>query len=497
MSGVRLLVVAVALAVAAVGIWRGTWAVGGSDSSCYALMAAAFAGGKLQPTTSLAEAPWPDAPRTFAPGGFVPAPSRRDAASPICTPGFSLLLAPLLAIGGRDAIFLLTPVTGALLVWLTFLFGSQLAGPSVGAAAALVVAATPVFVFQVVQPMNDVAVATVWMAVMVLAARPRDHSGWIGALTGLAILIRPNLAPAAIVIALWSLTGGARPFVWFSVGAALFAFVVGFLNAVLYGHPLLSGYGSTADLFSARHAAVNVHNYGSALLETQLGFPLIGVLAIAVAPAHLRRVVSLALGLTASVAIVYLFYKPFPEWWYLRFLLPVLPMMVALAMASLAFATRRTAVVWPAMAMVVVFAVTTEAMGQAMDLHRLERRFRTVGMIARDRLPTNAVFITVWNSGSVRYHADREAILWDAMDPASLDMAVAWLSARGLDPYIVVEEWEEPVFRDRFAGHSTLADLDWPPRHRISPSVRIFRASDRARYLAGETIPTEFAWDGR
>ena len=497
MSGVRLLVVAVALAVAAVGVWRGTWAIGGSDSSCYALMAAAFAGGHLQPTTSLAEAPWPDAPRTFAPGGFVPSPNRRDAASPICTPGFSLLLAPLVAIGGRDAIFLLTPIAGALLVWLTFLFGRQLAGPNVGAAAALVVAASPVFVFQVVQPMNDVAVAAVWMAVMVLAARPQDHSGWIGALTGLAILIRPNLAPAAIVIALWSLTGGVRSFLWFGAGAAPFALVVGFFNAVLYGHPLQSGYGSAVDLFAARYAAANVQNYGRALLETQLGFPLIGGLALAVAPAHLRRVVALALGLTASVAIVYLFYKPFPEWWYLRFLLPVLPMMVALAMASLVFATRRPRVVWPVMAIVVVFAVTTEAMGQAMDLHRLERRFRTVGMLARDRLPTNAVFITVWNSGSVRYHADREAILWDSMDPASLDLAVAWLSARGLEPYLVVEEWEEPIFRDRFAGHSALADLDWPPRHRVPTGVRIFRASDRARYMTGETIPTEIAWDGR
>jgi len=236
----------------------------------------------------------------------------------------------------------------------------------------------------------------------------------------------------------------------------------------LYGHPLQSGYGSAVDLFAARYAAANVQNYGRALLETQLGFPLIGGLALAVAPAHLRRVVALALGLTASVAIVYLFYKPFPEWWYLRFLLPVLPMMVALAMASLVFATRRPRVVWPVMAIVVVFAVTTEAMGQAMDLHRLERRFRTVGMIARDRLPTNAVFITVWNSGSVRYHADRDAILWDAMDPASLDLAVAWLSARWLEPYLVVEVggadlsgsfcWPLGVGRSRLAAAASGSD---------------------------------------
>ena len=45
---------AVAAAVGAgatVGVVRGTWAVGGSDSSCYALMADAFADGPLQPSS--------------------------------------------------------------------------------------------------------------------------------------------------------------------------------------------------------------------------------------------------------------------------------------------------------------------------------------------------------------------------------------------------------------------------------------------------------------
>ena len=35
---------------------RGTYAAGGSDSSCYALMADAFASGRLQPSSALAAA---------------------------------------------------------------------------------------------------------------------------------------------------------------------------------------------------------------------------------------------------------------------------------------------------------------------------------------------------------------------------------------------------------------------------------------------------------
>jgi hypothetical protein len=376
-------------------------------------------------------------------------------------------------------------------VWLTFVLGRDLAGAGPGVAAAILIAVTPVFVFQLVQPMNDVTVATLWTAVLVLAARPRDHSGWIGALTGLALLIRPNLAPAAAVVAAWCLSGGIRRFLTFAAAASPFVLMVIVFNAALYGHPLQSGYGSASDLFSPGYVLPNIRNYGRALLETQLGFPLLGALAIFVVPNDRRRLVWLALALTASIVVVYLFYKPFPEWWYLRFLLPVLPVMTALATAAVVLGTRSHAIIWPVVALVVGFAGSSEAMGQALDLHRLERRFRTVGDVVRDSLPRNAVFVTVWNSGSVRYHAAREAILWDSMDPASFDAAIEWLASRGYEPFIIVEEWEEPLFRERFAGTSRLGDLDWPPRYQIQPRLRIFQPGDRARYLAGEQIRTE------
>src|SRR5207244_2308098 len=114
--------VAAAVALAAVGFARGTYAAGGSDSSCYALMADAFASGRLQPSSALEpKVPWPDAPKTFAPGGFVPSQSNPAASAPVCAPGFSVLLAPLVKIGGADALFAATPIAGALLVWLAFL----------------------------------------------------------------------------------------------------------------------------------------------------------------------------------------------------------------------------------------------------------------------------------------------------------------------------------------------------------------------------------------
>ena len=494
----RVMAVAVALAAGIAGVWRGTWAVGGSDSSCYALMAAAFAGGRLQPTTELAEAaPWPDATRTFAPAGFIPSPVTPGAASPVCAPGFSLLLSPFNLVGGADAIFVVTPIAGAVLVYLTFVLGRHLAGELAGLASAMVVATAPVFVFQVVQPMNDVVVAALWVAVLTLAARTHDHSAWMGAVTGVALLVRPNLAPAAVCVAAWCVAGGARRLAKFVAALIPFVLAIGVLNALLYGHPLRTGYGDVQGLFAPAHVLQNIRNYGTALLATQLAFPLLGLLMVFVVPRHQRRLVMLTLAVSIAVIAVYVFYRPLPEWWYLRFLLPALPPLTALAMSVLVIASRRTTAVVPAVAIVMLFATTSDAMREALDLWRLERRFRTTGMIAREELPANAVFITVWESGSVRYHANREALLWDSLEPSALDAAVDWLSSNGREPFIIVEDWEEPLFRERFAAHSALGNLDWPPAFDVDRRVKIFRPSDRGRYLNGEAVPTQYARPNR
>ena len=174
-------------------------------------MADAFASGALQPTSELAaQVPWPDAASTFTPGGFVPSENNPSASSPVCAPGFSLLLAPLVAVGGLDAAFILTPIAGALLVWLTFVAGRRLAGPIAGAMAAVLIASSPALLYQVVQPMNDVTTAALWMATFVGLI----HRRWVlaGVFCGLALLVRPNLLPLALVAGFFVLGTGDRGF---------------------------------------------------------------------------------------------------------------------------------------------------------------------------------------------------------------------------------------------------------------------------------------------
>ena len=495
-----------AIALATFGLVRGTWSVGGSDSSCYALMAKAMAAGNLQPSSALAvDAPWPDASRTLAPGGFIPSPVRPDAASPICAPGMSVLMAPLAAVFGRDGIFWLVPLSGAALVWSAFVIARRLAGGAAGAAAAMLTATSPIVLFQVVQPMNDVLTAALWTAaVAIVITTPQiggDKSSGLsiaGLLVGLAILVRPNLAPLALVVATIPLAvRQSRPArsIALMVAAALPGIVVLlWLNDALYGGIFASGYGEAMRLFNVSNVGTNLTHFAGAIFQTQNIVPAVAVLAPIVFTDENRRLSIVLLAAALAVIAIYLLYQPYPEWWYLRFLIPALVLLLILASAVAVEAATRVRMGGLIPIVVVLLAIFgTRAAGdrQAFELQRMEGRYRDSAALVADRLPPNAVLITVWQSGSVRFHADREAVMWDALDPDWLDRAVTWLTARGLQPYFLFERREEPEFRARFRNRSEYGALDWPPRLDLNRQVRIYDPADRARYLAGEKYPTD------
>ncbi len=128
------------------------------------------------------------------------------------------------------------------------------------------------------------------------------------------------------------------------------------LNTRLYGHPFQSGYGRAADLFSVDNLWPNLQHYGRAVFETQLGLPLLGVLAVLL-PKPERAIVWLALGISAATVGVYLLYRPYPEWWYLRFLLPALAPLTVLAIAVLS--NRFSALVRPPLVRVAIVTLVS------------------------------------------------------------------------------------------------------------------------------------------
>jgi hypothetical protein len=480
---------AAAAAALAVGHVWGTHAAGGSDSYCYVGQAEEFAAGRAILVEPLARiVPLPRADLVFAPVGWVPA--LRGGAVPMCAPGLSLVMSVAWKLGGSGALHLVVPLLGALTVWSTYLVGRRMRDRTSGVMAAALVAVSPIFLYQVVQPMSDVPAAAFWTAALVLVGR-RDAIGQIGGglLASLAILTRPNLAPAlmplvAFVIlcppvdapppwrlrALFRFTSALVP------GCALLAW----LNYLRYGSPFKTGYGDLEGMFSLAHVIPNASRYAQWMLAAHT--PLI-LLAL-VAPLFLARrgsggntgssFVWMGLSFIIFVVACYLPYTVFEAWWYIRFLLPAIPVALALMSASVvtiaARAPARSVILIVTAATLTTWYVTFATSRHVFLLYRFERRFITAGTYVGRVLPENAVVITIQESGAVRHYGRRPAALWDALAPDALDETVEMFVRAGRKPYFLLEDWEEAGFKQRFAGE-TYGALDWGPVAEIREEV--------------------------
>jgi hypothetical protein len=192
-----------------------------------------------------------------------------------------------------------------------------------------------------------------------------------------------------------------------------------------------------------------------------------------------------------AVFASYIFYIPFDEWWFLRFVLPAFPpMLVLTSVVVSAIAGMRAAVRGPLTALIVM-ALAWRGFDYAVDRHVLtfsenERRYVAIGEYIAQKLPDRAVLLTMQHSGAARYYSGRLTMRYDWIPPRWLDAVIKELRARGYSPYILLEEWEEPQFKARFKGLSPLADLDWPPlvwmKHAVN--VRIYDPAHRDAFGA-------------
>ena len=486
------------------GLVWGTWTAGGSDSYCYVEQAERWAAGTiLTPQPIDFTPPWADRWLPMAPTGFVPSPTVAGAIAPICPSGLALTMTPFRWVGGRSAVFLVVPLLGALLVWTTFLLGRCVRDAAAGALAAVWVAASPIVLFQIVQPMSDVPAAA-WstLAVWLVLRGGGRRLVLAGAATAAAVLTRPVLAPMGLVLLAAVLTrrGGfplrerLRHAVWFCLGGAPGAVALALIQRALYGSPISSGYGSTEALFALAHVSPNAWLYARWALTTET--PLILLALLALFDRRMRWTACVLLAVAAAVVAAYLPYVTFDDWSYLRFLLPALPLVVVLASAVVAAAVACLPGRWPAMALagvgacLALISVHTARVRFAFDLRTSEAKFRVAGDFVRTALPPRSTVLTIWHGGSVRYYGDRQSIAWDGFPPQDFDATLRALDAAARPAYLLLETSEEPRFRERFSGVTPIAALDWPPAAVIGRDVRIYKPADRAVYFAGGALKT-------
>jgi asparagine N-glycosylation enzyme membrane subunit Stt3 len=153
------LAAALAIAILVIGIANNSWGAGASDSYSYVSQMDLLRAGTLKTRITIArDVPWPNALATFTPFGYA-AVAGESAIAPITGAGLPLLMAAFKTIGGQTAAFIVVPLTGALLVWTTFLIGRQVHSDAIGLAAAWLVATSPTFLMMFKTLMSDVPAA--------------------------------------------------------------------------------------------------------------------------------------------------------------------------------------------------------------------------------------------------------------------------------------------------------------------------------------------------
>jgi hypothetical protein len=118
----------------------------------------------------------------------------------------------------------------------------------------------------------------------------------------------------------------------------------------------------------------------------------------------------------------------------------------------------------------------------AFDIQRAEHRYSAMGESVGATLPGNAVVLTVIQSGSVRMYGQRPTLRWDKLEPRRLDETISGLRDAGYAPYLLLENWEDDLFRARFAATNAVRAMRRRPaiEYYGPVSVRVLALVDDA-----------------
>jgi hypothetical protein len=215
-------------------------------------------------------------------------------------------------------------------------------------------------------------------------------------------------------------------------------------------------------MFSLDYVMPNLARYPRWLTDAQTPFIWLAIAAPIwiVRRAQNRLLAWVGLGVCAAVWIAYLPYMFFQpnEWFYTRFLLPAIAIMIVFASACSLEVVRLLPAIWR----VAAVALLTIAVGVpsfryaqrngAFEIRSQERKYPLAGDFVRTKGPSNAFVLAAQHSGSIRYYANRPTLRWDLLSPTRLDQALAAVRAQGYEPLLVVDAGEYESFRDRFAA---------------------------------------------
>ncbi len=462
-------------------------------------------------------ATWSNAVDSASPVAYRPG-LIRGTEIPIYPLGFPVFSAALISVVGPIGAYLTAPLAAAILTWCTFAIARMLAGAWAGLIAAVLIAATPVTLLHTVHPMSDVPAAACWAVAWLMSLRgSRSAALASGAAVAGAVLIRPNLAPLALIpgalLLLGSRREGGSRRAWQWRSAALFAItsaaglaVVAWSQQVLYGGPFVPGYVEWRTFFRVEHIVPNLELYPRLLMRLHTPFIFTGFAALLLlwrsnSSAHPRRsavIISAAAFVLLNFALL-LPYLSLDDWPFVRFLLPGLTALFVLFAGTVTWVggwlAARSRWLAPLVLIPVVVMIWKSAPEIRYSLNdwRSQTRIRLMGHYLREVLPPNAAVLSFVHSGAVRHYTGRQVVRLDLVDPASLDRVVDDLRRHGYRPVFLIDEaLEAESFRGYFAP-SRYGRLDWAPRAMFTTVTRIWYLdpADRELFLKGERWPVD------
>jgi hypothetical protein len=508
--------------VVGLSIRHNTFAAWATDSGAYISAGQAWATGELfSPATFSFWAPWAGDGQVEFPLGHVQGPHKGTITGQYPL-GYPLLIAAALKLSGGSPLapHLVSPVLAGVLAWCAFLLGRRMVSGWAGAGAAFLIAATPVVIGHAVMPFSDVPAAAFWALAWITSLnRGTGAVMAAGAATAMAVMIRPNLAPLAVVIAATATfaerEGWRRAIVRctvFGVFAALGPLLVLWSQAELYGHPLQNGYRvPMSHFFSLDRVAYNAGLYPRMMGDLHTWLVFAGFAYVPFAVRGMRRgdhavysralIAASAIGLIVINYALYLPYLTYVGWYWLRFLLPAMLALFLLFAAGLDHLRVWLGARWPRLAYAVLLPVVV-VMWAAEEHIRPPVGYERIQMMERylpQVLPANAVILTYAHGGALAAATGRPILRVDYIEGDALDRVIADLQRRGWAPVYVFDVAVEADFVGTRFKNSEWGRLTWPARAELASvtSIVYYDLRDRARFFSGERWPVDVLVDGR
>lgn len=437
--------------------WKSGAVAGGSDSSGYMnnarLIAASHA---TAPIRSVAGIPPEKAPGyLYVPLGFRPS-ADGAALVPTYPVGFALFIAASSALVGWPSAGCLAAVLHAVAgILASFaLFRALNLGLRWALVGAVVIAASPLYLFMSLQAMSDVP-SLFWTTFAVWAAiTGRARSPWTlvaGFAFAVDVLLRPTnaLALAPLAVAL-----GAAPRRWlqFAAGGLPGALFLAAYNHAAYGRAITTGYGDVSGLLRLSYVPQTLVHFS--LWLPALFTPLV---VMAAALPWLRGVapwirLMLVVWMAAFSGFYSMYYCSHESWGYVRFLLPMAPALVGSALLVLQAAcsrmrqsldpARSLRTLAVALCLVLLISGSWVRHLRALNIGDGERRYGRVARWLEATTPHDAVIVCMQASGALFYFTDRTIVRWDMLGALSAEQLESAVRKSGRPLYAVLFPFE-------------------------------------------------------